>query len=187
MAVFAPIPSAMVRMTVSANPGDLRNCRNATRISCMRNSPCYLLPAFTLPSGGKFKSRNPLGSSRKPAGDRRPSQRIGTEYRTPSADRKAPLRCLIRKRRLGLLRGWNGGSFSREVRIHDLAPHDVTLCGRVDAIHGEILVAQFAVKKMRVQVDPMYVFRVRQEFQRSVDPQGPGLARPGGRRQQAFD
>src|SRR5580704_17282253 len=35
MAVFAPIPSAIVRMTVRAKPGDLRNWRKAMRTSCI--------------------------------------------------------------------------------------------------------------------------------------------------------
>ena len=35
MAVFAPIPSARVRIATKVNPGDLRNCRNAKTRSLM--------------------------------------------------------------------------------------------------------------------------------------------------------
>ena len=38
IAVLAPMPSATVRMTVRANPGDLRNCRKAKRISFIGGS-----------------------------------------------------------------------------------------------------------------------------------------------------
>src|SRR3974390_958532 len=39
MAVLAPMPKAMVRITVRAKPGDFRICRNATRISCIGEVP----------------------------------------------------------------------------------------------------------------------------------------------------
>src|ERR1700760_3416906 len=37
IAVFAPIPNAIVSTTVIAKPGDLRNCRNATQMSPMKS------------------------------------------------------------------------------------------------------------------------------------------------------
>ena len=38
IAVFAPMPSASVRTAVTANPGDLRNCRNANFASASSDS-----------------------------------------------------------------------------------------------------------------------------------------------------
>src|ERR1700722_3616722 len=59
IAVFAPMPNAIVMITVTANPGDLRNCRIVYRTSCRscssqrteRSSRCICLARSTFAVG----------------------------------------------------------------------------------------------------------------------------------------
>ena len=44
IAVFAPIPSASVRMAIRVKPGDFRSWRSAKRRSFMARAPIYLMP-----------------------------------------------------------------------------------------------------------------------------------------------
>ena len=62
IAVFAPIPSASVRMATAANPGFFRSIRRPNRISCSRSAS--LSPPL------RFRSRCSLITSRTGAGTR---------------------------------------------------------------------------------------------------------------------